>query len=109
MYSWGDVAARTLAVYDAAMAAPWRAGLLPRLRRAAAAGPWAGPLWCAALVLLHWWWRLLERWAPAGGIEAAPNWPQTDCVAACLRRRAGGGGSSSGGSGGGARARRRQP
>jgi hypothetical protein len=84
MYNWSDVAARTLRVYDAVRAAPWRPGLLPRLRRALRAGPWAGPLWCCVLVLLYWWWRLLEWLQPASGIEIAPDWPRwpADCFAA---------------------------
>jgi hypothetical protein len=75
MYSWTDVAARTLRVYDDVMMTPWADGLLPRLRRCARAGPWAGPIWCCALVLLHWWWVALEWWRPAAGIERAPDWP----------------------------------
>lgn len=76
MYNWDDVAARTLSVYDAAAAAPWRPGLLPRLQRAMGVGACAGPLWCCVLVLLHWWWRVLEWLQPAGSIEVAPDWPQ---------------------------------
>jgi phosphatidylinositol glycan class A protein len=76
MYDWGDVAARTLRVYDAATSDPRPDGLLPRLRRCVHAGPWAGPLWCCVLVLLHWWWRLLEWWTPAKEIERAPDWPR---------------------------------
>ena len=104
MYSWRDVAARTLRVYDAAAAEAdrrARAGggrgalLLARLRRAAAAGRWAGPLWCCALVLLHWWWRLLEWLEPLESIEPAADWPLGDDGDDGSGEDAGGSGSSS--------------
>jgi hypothetical protein len=76
MYNWPNVAQRTEAVYRAALAAPQEHdALLPRLRRYRSIGSWAGPLFCCVVVLLHWFWRLLEWQQPAEGVEAAADWP----------------------------------
>ncbi|KAF6266378.1 glycosyl transferase [Scenedesmus sp. NREL 46B-D3] len=66
MYNWPNVAQRTEAVYRAALAAPAEQdALLPRLRRYRSIGSWAGLLFCCVVVLLHWFWWLLEWQQPA--------------------------------------------
>jgi hypothetical protein len=76
MYNWPNVAQRTEAVYRAALAAPAEQdALLPRLRRYRSIGSWAGLLFCCVVVLLHWFWRLLEWQQPAEGVEPAADWP----------------------------------
>lgn len=76
MYNWPNVAERTAAVYDAALATDVAGdALLPRLRRYASVGRVAGLVFCAIAVLLHWFWRFLEWQQPAAGIELAPDWP----------------------------------
>ncbi|KAF8057928.1 hypothetical protein HT031_005874 [Scenedesmus sp. PABB004] len=102
MYSWPNVAARTAAVYDAAMAAPdSQDALLARLRRFRRVGAWAGLVFVAIALALHWFWRLLEWQQPAAGVEAAPDWPR---AAAAAAPGEGGGGGDGGGGGGGAAA-----
>jgi hypothetical protein len=116
MYNWTDVAARTLEVYDSVTlssgttqqhnsddpttssssssspTAPSSSGrdLLVRLARGVRAGPWAGPIWCFALVVYYWWWLFVESWWPADRIEAAPDWPREEV-------EFGGGGGDGGG------------
>jgi phosphatidylinositol glycan class A protein len=76
MYNWPNVAQRTEAVYRAALAAPAEQdALLPRLRRYRSIGSWAGLLFCCVVVLLHWFWRLLEWQQPADCVEPAADWP----------------------------------
>ena len=76
MYSWTNVAARTVKVYDRVSSAAWDDSMLGRLRRFGACGPWAGRLFSAVVVCEHLYWRFLEWWQPACGVDAAQDWPQ---------------------------------
>lgn len=85
MYNWPNVAQRTEAVYRAALAAPAEQdALLPRLRRYRSIGSWAGLLFCCVVVLLHWFWRLLEWQQPAQCVEPAADWPAIEQMLACV-------------------------
>ena len=79
MYSWHDVATRTLAVYDNVLQLPQSDdSLLSRLRRHHSSGTWAGPLFCIIMLLLHWCWRVAEWLQPAEEVDVAPEWPTLD-------------------------------
>lgn len=98
MYSWPDVAARTVSVYDTVASAPAAAdALLPRLRRYRRVGAWAGLLFCAIAVMLRWMCVLLEWQQPSAMVEAAPDWPLPVEAAAAVA--AGGGGAGAAGAG----------
>lgn len=75
MYSWANVAMRTLKVYDNVMTAPFDDSILARLGRYSTSGVWAGKLFCCVAVLLHLYALLLEWLQPASSIEQAPDWP----------------------------------
>jgi hypothetical protein len=93
MYSWPDVAARTVSVYDTVASAPAAAdALLPRLRRYRRVGAWAGLLFCAIAVMLRWMCVLLEWQQPSAMVEAAPDWPLPVEAAAAVAAGGGGGG-----------------
>jgi hypothetical protein len=88
MYNWPNVAQRTEAVYRAALAAqPDQDALLPRLRRYRSIGSWAGLLFCCVVVLLHWFWRLLEWQQPGEGVEPAADWPSLDAMLGCASKQ----------------------
>jgi hypothetical protein len=79
MYSWHDVASRTLAVYSHVLQLPKRDdSLLYRLRRHHSSGTWAGPLFCIIILLLHFCWRVAEWLQAAEGVDIAPDWPTVD-------------------------------
>jgi hypothetical protein len=76
MYSWHDVAVRTVRVYDAAMASARDDSLLARMRRYSECGPWAGRAFAAIAAIGHLYWRWLEWRLPACDVELAVDWPQ---------------------------------
>ncbi len=75
MYSWENVATRTVQVYDTVMASELEDELLSRLRRYSSCGMWAGKLFCCLMVLVHLWWRFLEWLQPRDGVDEAVDWP----------------------------------
>jgi len=74
MYSWQDVARRTVEVYDEVAAAP-PLSLADRLRRYMTNGRVFGPVAVLLVVLLHLVWVVLEWWSPPHLIEVAVEAP----------------------------------
>jgi len=72
-YEWGDVAARTAAVYDAAHGDPGEEGLLARLSRHYKGGVLAGKFFVACVLFMDALVRALEWVSPARLIEPAPD------------------------------------
>jgi len=77
MYSWRDVAVRTVRVYDEAAASERDDSLLARMQRYAACGPWAGRAFAVIAALGHLYWKWLEWRVPASDIELAVDWPRS--------------------------------
>ncbi len=77
MYSWDDVAERTVKVYSAATASRRDDSLGARLARYCACGPWVGTAFAAVAVVGHLYWQYLEYWeTPAAEVERAVDWPR---------------------------------
>ena len=76
MYSWHDVAVRTVRVYDEAAASLRDDSLLARMQRFAACGTWAGKAFAAVAALGHLYWKWLEWYVPYTSIEIAVDWPR---------------------------------
>lgn len=77
MYSWNDVAIRTVRVYNAASASQRDASLLRRMRRFWDCGPYgAGAAFAALAAVGHVYWRWLEWWLPAAEVEVAVDIPK---------------------------------
>jgi len=73
LYSWSDVALRTVVVYDRALISD-NVNLLQRLSRYYGCGAWAGKLFCLVMILDFILWCLLEWWQPVKNVDVAPDW-----------------------------------
>ncbi|KAH9291473.1 hypothetical protein KI387_043338, partial [Taxus chinensis] len=80
LYSWSDVARRTVVVYDHALVSN-PTTMLQRLSRYYECGAWAGKLFCLIMVLDFIIWHLIEWWQPAKNICLVPEMAasQKDC------------------------------
>jgi len=74
MYNWHNVAARTEAVYDLAMATP-ELSLMERLQKHYACGVFAGKIFCAVVAVNHLFLRILEWLWPAREVDPARSFP----------------------------------
>lgn len=81
MYSWQDVARRTVEVYDQVSAAP-PLSLGDRLRRYMTNGKVFGPLAVLLALILHIMWVVLEWWSPPHLVELAVDVPPPPTAAA---------------------------
>ncbi|XP_073020282.1 phosphatidylinositol N-acetylglucosaminyltransferase subunit A-like isoform X1 [Primulina eburnea] len=72
LYSWHDVARRTVIVYDCALRCS-NQDLLERLPRYLSCGSWAGKIFCLMMILDYLFWLLLKLWQPDMDIEVAPD------------------------------------
>ncbi|GLJ42395.1 hypothetical protein SUGI_0878100 [Cryptomeria japonica] len=81
LYSWNDVARRTVVVYDRALVSS-PTNLLQRLMRYYECGAWAGKLFCLVMVLDFIIWHLIEWWQPAKNIDLVPDMAvrEKDCT-----------------------------
>ncbi|GAX81489.1 hypothetical protein CEUSTIGMA_g8918.t1 [Chlamydomonas eustigma] len=75
MYSWSNVAERTLQVYDSVRDRNRDDALLSRLQRYRACGPLAGNGFAALSVLSFMYCTFLEWWFPSSNMEKATDWP----------------------------------
>lgn len=73
LYSWNDVALRTVVVYDRALISD-NVNLLQRLSRYYGCGVWAGKLFFLVMILDFILWCLLEWWQPVKSVDVAPDW-----------------------------------
>lgn len=100
MYAWSDVAERTDAVYDAALATPHK-DTFERLaryaafrgpgahRRLLALGPFYGPILCCIIAVQHWFLFFIQLWRPEDEIEVVrADWDPAEfdkvCCPSCL-------------------------
>lgn len=101
-YSWRDVAARTVRVYDAALAAPRRT-LAGRMAAALRLGPVYGPVTAVLTAFVAVMCAVLEALFPAHAVERAPelDWAaaadEAERMAADEAGLGGGGGGGAGG------------
>jgi len=72
LYSWSDVALRTVVVYDRALISD-NVNLLQRLSRYYECGAWAGKLFCLVMILDFILWCFLEWWQPVKNVDVAPD------------------------------------
>lgn len=78
MYSWMDVAARTVRVYDRVAASPTPT-LAERLRRYnTVGGLLAGWLCCFTVGVMYLVWRVVEWWWPVEEVERAREFPHRE-------------------------------
>lgn len=75
MYNWHDVAARTEAVYDMAMATP-DLSLMERLYKHNACGVFAGKIFCAVVAVNHLFLMILEWLWPSQDVDPARPFPK---------------------------------
>ncbi|KAL4443031.1 hypothetical protein ABPG77_008522 [Micractinium sp. CCAP 211/92] len=81
MYSWQAIAQRTERVYQAVLRGD--DGIVGRLRRYHKCGAWFGKICCCVTAVDWLYWRFLEWWQPASGIEPAPDFPPLQHGQAC--------------------------